>query len=121
MRTTTLLTVLVAASLSASAFAAPASVAQGAASSVVVSAQTPRASGHLLRDSEVAGLPGTYNLADGQVLRVSFERHKLYAELGENKAELVPAGTNTFVARDDSMKLEFDQVPYATDVALTRK
>ena len=121
MRTSTLLTFLGAVSLSASAFAAPASVTPDASSSALVSVQTIHGPSRMLSASEVAGLSGDYALSDGKVMRVSFEQHKLYAEIGDSKAQLVPAGTNTFVSRDDSLKLEFNQVPFATDVALSRK
>lgn len=121
MRTSTLLTFLGAVSLSASAFAAPASVTPDASSSAVVSVQTIHGANRMLHASDVSGLPGSYTMPDGQVLRVSFEQNRLYAEIGDSKAQLVPAGTNTFVSRDERMKLEFDQVPFATDVALTRK
>ena len=117
MRTLTLLTILGAVSLSASAFAAP-SVTPDASSSAM-NVQLIPGSSYKLRPVEFDGVQGTYNLANGQTLKVSAEHRKLYAEIGQNKTELVAVAQNTFVSRDEDMKLVFDQIPFATDVRVT--
>ena len=116
MRISTLLAFFGAATLSASAFAAPAATSDaGSPATVTIQGEHP------LRASDVDGITGRYNLADGQTLRVSFEHRKLFAEVGSRKSELVRVTQNTFVARADDMKLVFDQVPFATDVVLSQK
>lgn len=120
MRTSAILLALIGAvTLSASAFAAPA-ITPDAGSSAMVAVQTIQGSSHKMLQSEADAVTGVYNLTDGQTLRVSFEQRKLFAALGERKAEIVPAGQNAFVSRGGDMKLVFDQLPFASDVALTR-
>ena len=118
MRTLTLLTLLGAATLSAAAIAAP-SATQDAGNTALVAVQLVPGSAYKLRPVEFDGVQGTYNLANGQTLKVSAEHRKLYAEMGGNKAELVAVAENTFVSRDEDMKLVFDQIPFATDVVVT--
>jgi hypothetical protein len=120
MRTSaTLLSLIAAATLSASAFAAP-TITPDAGSPAMAAVQTIQGSNHKVRPAEAAGVTGVYDLSDGQILRVSFEQRKLFAEVGERKSEIVPAGQNAFVSRNGDMKLVFDQLPFATGVALTR-
>ena len=118
MRTLTLLTLLGAATLSASALAAP-SVTPDAGSSAMVAVQLIPGTSYKLRPVEFDGVQGTYNLANGQTLKVSAEHRKLYAEIGQNKAELVAVAENTFVSRDEDMKVVFDQIPFANEVVVT--
>ena len=118
MRTLTLLTILGAVSLSASAIAAP-SVTPDAGSSAITSVQLVPGTSYKLRPVEFDGVQGTYSLANGQTLKVTAEHRKLYAEIGQQKAELVAVAENTFVSRDEDMKLVFDQIPFATDVRVT--
>ena len=118
MRTLTLLTILGAVSASASALAAP-SVTPDAGSSAMVAVQLVPGTSYKLRPAEFDGVQGSYNLANGQTLKVSADHRKLYAEIGQSKTELIAVAQNTFVSRDDDMKLVFDQIPFATDVALT--
>lgn len=119
MRIQTLLTLLGAASLSASALAAPA-VAPDATVSSAMPVEVVSGAKYTLRPIEFEGVQGVYILSNGQTLRVSSAQRKLYAELdGQGKAEIVPVAENTFVSRQDAMKLVFDQIPFATDVTLT--
>lgn len=119
MRIQTLLTLLGAASLSASALAAPAVAPDATASSGMPVAVVSGAQ-YKLRPIEFEGVQGVYNLSNGQILRVSSAQRKLYAELdGQGKAEIVPVAENTFVSREDATTLVFDQIPFATDVRLT--
>lgn len=121
MRTPTLLAILGAATLSASAFAAPASITPDASSPAMVSVQTIQGAPPKLHAEDVDGVLGSYKLSDGRILRVSFEHRKLFAEVGNRKTELVPAGRNTFVARAGDTRLVFDQLPFANDVAISQK
>jgi hypothetical protein len=119
MRIQTLLTLLGAASLSASALAAPA-VAPDATASSAMPVEVVSGAQYKLRPIEFEGVQGVYNLSNGQILRVSSAQRKLYAELdGQGKSEIVPVAENTFVSREDAMTLVFDQIPFATDVRLT--
>jgi hypothetical protein len=96
---------------------APASMDQSASSLVTV--QTIGASTYRLPTADAAALAGSYGLSSGETMRVSFERSRLFAELGERKSELVPIGGNSFAARGTGMRLTFDQVPFATDVVVS--
>lgn len=117
MRTLTLLTILGIASLSASALAAPSVTPDAGNCSMAV--QLVPGTSYKLRPAEFDGVLGRYSLSNGQTLKVTAEHRKLYAEIGQSKAELVAVAKNTFVSRDEDMKLVFDQIPFATDVAVT--
>jgi hypothetical protein len=117
MRTYTLLPLLAAMALSASAMAAPAAVTPDAAG--VMAVQTIAGSAYKLRPAEFEGVQGSYGLSNGQTLRVWSAHRKLYADVGQTTAELVPVASNVFVSRNEDIKLVFDQVPFATEVALT--
>jgi hypothetical protein len=119
MRTPTLMTLVAALALSASAYAAP-SVTPDATSAAIASVNVTGTS-YKLRPLEFDGVQGVYNLSNGQVMKVSAEHRKLYMELNGAKSEIVPVAQNTFVSREDDTKLVFDQIPFATDVALTRR
>jgi hypothetical protein len=112
MRKQTVLALL-AATLSGAAFAAPAAnhdLERAALASVPVVGSN---AAYKLRPFEVDGVRGRYALADGRSLRVTQEHRKLYAEIGNVKAELVPVARNRFAAPDDSLRLAFEQVPFA--------
>jgi hypothetical protein len=121
MRLSTLLVILGAAALSAPAFAAPDTVMPDATGNAVVTVQANPGQRHALRRGDVDDVVGNYDLSNGQTLRVSYEKRKLFAETGGNKTEIVQAGKRTFVSNNDDMTLVFDQVPLATSVAITRK
>jgi hypothetical protein len=121
MRTFTLLAILGAAALSAPAFAAPAAITPAAASAALVAVQTIPGQHHALRQGDVDDVVGSYDLSDGRTLRVSYAQRKLFAEVGGSKTEIVPAGQRTFVSSNADMKLVFDQLPFANNVALTHK
>lgn len=119
MRIHTLLALLGAVTLSASALAAPAAVPDATASSAMP-VEVVSGAHYKLRPIEFDGVQGVYQLDNGQVLRVTSAKRKLYAELnGQGKAEIVPVAQNVFFSREDDMKLVFDQIPFATDVTLT--
>ena len=118
MRTSATLFALIGAALSASAFAAPTSTPD-AGSSAMVTVQTIQGAIPNMRQADADSVTGVYGLSDGQILRVTFRQHKLFAAVGARKAEIVPAGQHAFVSRSGDMKLVFDQLPLANDVALT--
>jgi hypothetical protein len=120
MRTLTLLAVLGAMSMSASALAGPAG-ASGSGDSSVISVQTIPGVSYKPRPAEIEGVQGTYSLSNGEVMKISTEHRRLWAEFNnKRKSELIPIAPNTFVARGDRTTIEFDQLPFATEVTLTR-
>jgi hypothetical protein len=121
MRTPTLLAIFGAAMLSAAAYAGPTSITPDASSPAMASVQTIQGAPHKLHAEDADAVVGRYDLSDGQILRVSFEHRKLFAEVGDRKTELVPAGRNTFVSLADDTRFVFDQLPFANDVAISRK
>lgn len=69
--------------------------------------------------ADAASLAGVYGLPSGQLLRVSYQGRRLFAELGQRKGELVPVGGGSFAMRDSGLRLRFEAVPFATDVVIT--
>jgi hypothetical protein len=121
MRTLTLLAILGAAALSAPAFAAPGAVTPDASGNAMVAVQTVAGQRHAVRAGDVDDVVGSYHLSDGQTLRVSYAQRGLFAEIGSTRTELIPAGQRTFVSGNADMKLEFAQLPFADNVAITRR
>lgn len=64
-------------------------------------------------------LQGAYQLQDGRVLHVSTAHGKLYAELDGKRSEVVATGPNQFASRDDAVRVRFDQVSAAGEVAVS--
>ncbi len=119
MRTKILMTLFGTLALSTSAFAGPAPDANVGASMEV---QIVQGASYKLRPAEFDGVQGSYSLSNGTTMRVSASQRRLFAEIdGHAKAELVAVAQNTFVSRDEDMKLVFDQLPFATEVTLTSK
>jgi hypothetical protein len=118
MRIQQTLTLIAAATLSLSAFAAP-SATQDATTEAMATVPVVGNAQYKLRPFEFDGVQGSYSLADGRTLRVSSAHHKLYAELGATKTEIVPVAQNVFASRDAGMRLQFDQIPFATEVTLS--
>jgi hypothetical protein len=120
MRISILLAILGGAALSAPAFAAADTVTSDAGRTAMA-AQTVPDQRQALRSGDVDDVVGNYDLSHGQTLRVSFSRHKLFAEMGSSKTEIMPAGERTFASANGDLKLVFDRLPFATSVAVTRK
>jgi hypothetical protein len=80
----------VAATVAGNAGAAPSTIE---AATPLVSVQTIAAAAHRMPPADAASLAGLYDLANGETLRVSYERNRLYAAMGERKSELVPAAS----------------------------
>jgi len=118
MRIQHTLTLIAAATLSLSAFAAPSAATTETGDSALSSVHIV-ASSYKLRPVEFAGVQGAYALTDGRTLRVSSAHRKLYADLGDARFEIVPVAQNVFASRDDGLRLAFDQIPFATAVTLS--
>jgi hypothetical protein len=72
------------------------------------------------RPAEIDDVIGTYTLDNGATLKVSVQRHRLYAELGQRGAtEMVPVGEYRYVAPGQRMTLEFNPLPFDGQVRLT--
>lgn len=87
----------------------------------MITVQTISAMSHRMPSADAATLAGAYPLSNGELLRVSFERNRLYADLGQRRTELVQTGRTNFVGRGTGMQFTFDQVPFATDVVITNR
>jgi hypothetical protein len=117
MRTKLVLTLL-AATLSACAFAAPNATEINSSAVTAVPVIGAHAT-YKLRQAEFDGVQGTYSLLDGRYLRIIAVQRKLYAQIGRDKAEIVPVEQNRFATRDDSLRITFDQIPFAQAVTLS--
>jgi hypothetical protein len=72
------------------------------------------------RPAEINDVLGVYKLDNGATLKVSMERHRLYARLDERSAtEMVPVGEYHYVAPDQRMEIEFNPLPFDVTVLLT--
>jgi hypothetical protein len=110
---------LLATTLSGAAFAAPGAnqdMERAAMASVPVVGSSPV---YKLSRFDYDGVQGTYALEDGRHLRVTARQRKLFAEIGSTIAEIVPVAQNRFATRDDSLRVTFDQIPYATEVRVS--
>lgn len=93
--------------------------AGAADASDMVTVQTISRMAHRMPAADAVTLAGTYPLSNGEILRVSYERSRLYAEMGQRRTELVQTGSTSFVGRGTATQFTFDQVPFATDVVVT--
>lgn len=119
MRITTMLIAAAATFSSIGAVAAPSATADVNAKMIAV--QTIQGESGRHASADAATLAGTYPLSNGEVLRVSYERQRLFAEMGARKTELVPTGATSFAGRGTPLQFVFDQVPFATDVTVTSR
>jgi hypothetical protein len=120
MRTQTLLALFGAIALSASvsAYAGP-TVTPNAGNPAAMDIQLIPAP-YKLRPVQFEGVQGTYGLDDGRTMRITSEKRKLYAQInGGDKEEIVAVAQNVFLTADQDLRLEFDQIPFATEVRLT--
>lgn len=74
-----------------------------------------------LPDADAATLAGAYSLSNGAVLHVTYERRRLFADLGERKTELLQTGPNSFIGRGSALQFTFDPVPFATGLAINSR
>lgn len=110
---------LATAATAASAAPAPGASNVSQADSPILTVQTIAGTSYRLPSPEAAALAGTYPLSNGEVMRVSYEQRRLFAQLGAFKSELVPAGGASYAAPGTGMLLTFDQIPFATDVTVS--
>jgi hypothetical protein len=98
----------------ASAFAEPQAIAGPSMSAI------PLVATYKPRPAEINDVLGVYKLDNGATLKVSMERHRLYARLDERGAtEMVPVGEYHYVAPDQRMEIEFNPLPFDGMVLLT--
>lgn len=105
----------------ASAAPAPGAVSTDHAANAMMTVQTIAGAVNRLPTPDAAALAGSYQMSNGEVVRVSYEQRRLYAELGARKSELVPAGGSSYAARGTGMVLTFDQAPFVTDLVVSTR
>jgi hypothetical protein len=67
-----------------------------------------------------SGLTGAYDLSNGELLRVSREVSRYYAEMpATGRIEIVPVDEDVFVARNGPVQLAFEREAGATEVVVT--
>ena len=85
------------------------------------SAQAPAAGApqrhYYITPGEMLEVYGTYRLSNGEILRITREKRRYWAEMpSTGKVEIVPVDSIVFVSRDGNMRLEFRPLAFATDV-----
>lgn len=69
---------------------------------------------------EMLEVYGTYRLSDGDVMRITHEYRRYWADFRDRgKVEIVPVDSIVFHARDGSMRLAFTPLPFATDATIS--
>lgn len=69
---------------------------------------------------ELLEVYGAYRLSDGQILRVTREQRRYWAEMpATGKVEIVPVASIVFESRDGAMRLAFTPLAFATDVRIS--
>jgi len=67
-----------------------------------------------------SGLTGAYDLSNGELMRVSREVSRYYAEMpATGRIEIVPVDEDVFVARNGPVQLAFEREAGATEVVVT--
>jgi hypothetical protein len=76
--------------------------------------------GYKPRPAEIDELKGVYALDNGMALKITHERRRLYARLGERAVtELVPVGENRYESPDQRMTIEYHPVAFGDEIVLT--
>jgi hypothetical protein len=76
--------------------------------------------GYYIAPVEMLDVYGVYPLSDGRLLRVTNERHRVWAELqGVGKFPLTPVASVAFVSPDRSYRFQFKPMAFATEVLIT--
>lgn len=76
--------------------------------------------GYVITPSEMLVVYGAYRLSDGRWLRITHEKRGVWADLsGVGKMPLMPVASVAFVSPDRSMRFEFIEIPFPTDVHIT--
>lgn len=102
----------------ASAFAAPQTTrSESSLSEIQVRGDMPA---YKPRPAEIEEVQGVYSLDNGTPLKISTERRKLYAQLGQRKlTELVPVAENRFASPDQRITMEYRPAPFDGEIVLT--
>jgi hypothetical protein len=78
------------------------------------------APGYKPRPAEIDEIKGVYALDNGMVLKISHERRRLFAQLGERQvAELVAVGANRYEVPGQRMTIEYHPIAFGDEVVLT--
>lgn len=116
MRIAHVLTLIGAAAVSFSAAAAPAANSLDTSMSQV---QVKASTFHKPTEGDLATLQGAYQLADGRTLRVTTANHRLYADLGSTRTELLSVAPNKFASSNDALRVTFDDGDYPNNVVVS--
>jgi hypothetical protein len=82
------------------------------------SASGPRA-GYYVTPTEMLDVYGTYPLSNGDVLRISREHNRYWAETQRiGKMEIVPVDSLVFVERAGILRYTFTPLPFTTEVRI---
>jgi hypothetical protein len=72
------------------------------------------------RPAEMDDIKGVYRLDNGAILKVSEQRHRLYAQFGRGTVtEMVPVAEYRYVSRDQRVTMQFNPLPFDGEVVLT--
>ncbi|THC46194.1 hypothetical protein [Massilia sp. Mn16-1_5] len=70
---------------------------------------------------EMADVYGTYPLSDGDTLRIEKMGNRAFARLnGAEPVRLTSVGPLEFVTQDQSLHLQFEPLPFTTEVTVER-
>lgn len=65
---------------------------------------------HYIKPSDLAGIPGLYDLSNGDFLDVSRESRRFYAEMGRvGRMEIIPLNENEFVEKGGTLRFRFER------------
>jgi hypothetical protein len=77
--------------------------------------------GYYITPVEMLEVYGVYRLDNGQVLRITREQRRYWAEFNrEGRFEIRPVASIVFVAPAQGLRLAFTPLAFATDVRITR-
>jgi hypothetical protein len=70
---------------------------------------------------EMADVYGAYPLSDGDTLRIEKKGNRAFARLnGTDSMRLTSVGPLEFVTQDNSLHLQFEPLPFTTEVTVRR-
>ncbi len=121
MRAILISTLLASTVLAASAFAEPTATTPVAAGSVAMEVQVIQRGSYKPTPSEINDVAGVYKLNNGSVMHITQEHRKLFAEIDGTKTEIVPVAELSYASANNDLRMHFDQLPFATDVAVSMR
>jgi len=119
MRTLTIAAFFAASSIAAFAQAAPQTESMEQGSEVQIRGQQPMRV--KLDVAQFQDYRGTYELSNGKRMMLTNDRAHFYVQIeGQPSVEIVPAGRNRFVSKDNNINLRFEEFygTQATDVVV---